>query len=301
MRQYDIVTGILLISSIIYFTLAAPILVQEKLQARVDVVNIPKDVIIVVEKRWGEELEKIGEPLLKMSESGKPEPNPASSTANPESSCWGDCLSSTIDTLKFMLSGDLPMHGPGAPMVSGYGLYGPYHELAGIPATKAPQPEKPWISPSADPNFDWHYWMNAEDPPPSSTQPRPPSPEMPPTIKEKGQASGHAPGPLTDKLHPYPESEMHSPSPGAGSPTGPPEREVVPRPPPSPDNETPLDDQSLSAGSQPPDLQAAIYAAKGKAKESRRISGTTRDVGNAAGNTTQRELQPAGRSLDRGE
>jgi len=42
-----------------------------------------------------------------------------------------------------------------------------------------------------------------------------------------------------------------------------------------------LDDQSLSTDSQP-DLSAALYATKGKAKESRRVSSTARDVGNAA-------------------
>ncbi len=305
MHRYDIFTGILLILSIIDFTLAAPVSVQEIRQPHVDVEHMPKDVITVVKKRGGEEIEMVAEEIfhtLKSVNWGKPfaskppEANPPSSTANPGSSCWGNCLASTIDTLKNVFSGDNPMHGPGGPVPS-YGWYG-YQK---VPVTEAPQPEGPWIHPSADPDFDWHYWMNAGDASASSTQPRPPSPEMPPTIKEKGQASGHAPGPLTDKLHPYPESEMHSPSPGASSPTDPPEHEVVPRPPPSPDTEIPLDEQSLSAGSQPPDLQAAIYAVKGKAKESRRISGTTRDVGNAAGNTTQRELQPAGRSLDRGE
>jgi hypothetical protein len=46
---------------------------------------------------------------------------------------------------------------------------------------------------------------------------------------------------------------------------------------------------------QPADIQAATYAAKGRAKESRRVSGTARE------NAAQRELQPAGRSLDSGE
>jgi len=78
----------------------------------------------------------------------------------------------------------------------------------------------------------------------------------------------------------------HSPSPNLGSPKEP-EDGVVPGP----------DHQSLSADSQPEDPQAAIYAAKGKAKESRHISGTARHVGIAA----QRELQPAERSLDPGE
>jgi hypothetical protein len=131
MRQYDIVTGILLILSTTNFTLAAPILVQEKRRPQVDAAYIT-----VVEKRFGgpEELEKMWEPLLKTSEPGKPEPNPASSIANPEPSCWGDRL----DTLKFVFSGDLPMHGPGAPMA--YGSYGPHLELS---AMQAPQSERP--------------------------------------------------------------------------------------------------------------------------------------------------------------
>src|SRR6266576_7365827 len=125
MRRYDIISGILLILSIIDFALAAPVSVEEKRQERVDVVHIPKDVITVLGKRWEEDLEKLGEEYLKMG--GKPvessssalsgpdhgstnvvqppAPNPASSTANPDplmepSSCsssrskWarGNCL-----------------------------------------------------------------------------------------------------------------------------------------------------------------------------------------------------------------
>ncbi|KAN0115599.1 hypothetical protein V8E52_006718 [Russula decolorans] len=59
MRRYDIVSGILLILSVIDFALAAPLLVQENHQACVDVVHIPKDVITVLGKRGDEELEKL--------------------------------------------------------------------------------------------------------------------------------------------------------------------------------------------------------------------------------------------------
>ena len=60
MRRYNIVSGILLILSIIGFALASPVLVQEKRQARVDVVH--KDVITVSEKRGGtEDMEKLAE------------------------------------------------------------------------------------------------------------------------------------------------------------------------------------------------------------------------------------------------
>ena len=95
--------------------------------------------------------------------------------------------------------------------------------------------------------------------------------------------------PTQTKIYPHsdPGTVTHSPWPGAWSPE---ELEHgvdhVPPPPPSPDSELTdpehrLDHQSLSTVSQP-DLAAAPYAAKGKAKVSRRVSGIARDVGNAA-------------------
>ena len=111
MRRYDIVSGILLILSIIDFAFAAPVLLQEKHQARVDVVHIPKDVITVLGKRMDEEEpEKLLEKYFKTgkepvessdthasSSSAPPGPdhgstnvvqapasNPASSIANPD-------------------------------------------------------------------------------------------------------------------------------------------------------------------------------------------------------------------------
>ena len=110
MRRYNIVvSGILLIFSINNFAFAAPILVQEKHQARVDVVHIPKDVITVVEKRGKEELERLLDQYFKAmgkpaessdadassssaapgpvhgptSVAQAPPPNPASSIVNP--------------------------------------------------------------------------------------------------------------------------------------------------------------------------------------------------------------------------
>jgi hypothetical protein len=49
-----IVSGIFLILPIINFAVAAPVLVQEKLQARVDVVHIPKHAMTMLGKRAGE-------------------------------------------------------------------------------------------------------------------------------------------------------------------------------------------------------------------------------------------------------
>jgi hypothetical protein len=71
MRRCDIVSGILLILSIIDFALAAPVLLQEKHQAStacVGVVHIPKDVITVLGKRGDEWLEKFVDDYLKNSE-----------------------------------------------------------------------------------------------------------------------------------------------------------------------------------------------------------------------------------------
>jgi hypothetical protein len=109
MRRRDIVSGILLILSIIDFALTAPVLVQEKRQACVQVAHISKDVITVLGKRGNDELEKFVEDYFKSvgkpfessdahaSSSSAPPPgpdhgstnvvqapplNPASSTAN---------------------------------------------------------------------------------------------------------------------------------------------------------------------------------------------------------------------------
>jgi hypothetical protein len=71
MRRYHMVFEMLLILSIIDFTLAAPVLVQEKRQLYVDVVQIPKDVRTLLRKRVGEDdLAKLAEEYLETG--GKP-------------------------------------------------------------------------------------------------------------------------------------------------------------------------------------------------------------------------------------
>jgi hypothetical protein len=55
MRRYNIVSRIILILTVITFALAAPALVQDKRQACVDGVHLPKDVITVLGKRTLEE------------------------------------------------------------------------------------------------------------------------------------------------------------------------------------------------------------------------------------------------------
>ena len=329
MRRYNIVSGILLFLSIIDFALAAPVSMQEKRQEHVDVVHMPKDVITVLEERWEEDLEKLGEEYLKTG--GKPVdsssstasgpdhgstnvvqppvvPNPASSTTNPEpltepSSCLsstssregmqarGNCLgvqwSEVWAALREDDSNNAGFRADGIRPFREGGIYSPLiaptpilpvygdHELSTWAQTvqqkKIPNP-KLLISPSADPDFNWEHWINAEDPPT-----RPASPE------EFGQAQKYRVNRLT-----LPSTSGYAPSPPE------PEPEVMTPSSPS-SNLGPL---SLSEDPQPVDAQAAaIYAAKGKAKVSRHISGNAIDVGNAV----QRESQSGERSLDQGE
>jgi hypothetical protein len=147
-----------------------------------------------------------------------------------------------------------------------------------------------------DPNFDWNFWMNHVNRPGQ----RPASPKKFGQADEYYQAEhvqqpDRVPSTASDSdriYSPAPVSVVHPASTSEGSKKEP-EYDVFYGPRPTPDPELHLDHQSLSLNG----VQAAIYAAKGKAKESRRISGTTRDVGNAP----QRELQPDERSLDPGE
>ena len=85
-----------------------------------------------------------------------------------------------------------------------------------------------------------------------------------------------------DYFH-VPARVVHLPSTSAGLPTRP-EHMVTPS-------------ESTPNPAQPMDPQADIYAAQGKAKESRRISGTTRNVGNPARWESQLDERP----LDPGE
>ena len=274
MRRYDIVTGILLILSIIDFALAAPVLGQEKHEARADMVHMPKDVTTVLGKRWEEELENLGEEYFKTSgklldSSGTHSPsstapsgpdhgstnlgqppasNLASSAANPdllrESSCSPSCSLST-SSMK-----GLAARGPGScfrclrlfeEFANGVllGLFGDRLRVHGYEPSDyssdsdyelyvpRPNPNTPNLRPSADPNFDWDNWRNAEDPPRSKL------------------ASSEE------------DSEEGSQSRGGSSP---PDYEATPGPPSSPNH------QSSSSASRPVNLLAAISAVKGKGK-----------------------------------
>ena len=94
MRQYDIVFGVLLILSITDLALAAPVSVQGKRQASVDVAHIPRDVITVFEKRGDEELEKLGEYVEKW---GDPHASSSSAQLGPEHGSMNDVEPPTVN------------------------------------------------------------------------------------------------------------------------------------------------------------------------------------------------------------
>jgi hypothetical protein len=272
MRRYNLVSGILLILSIIDFALAVPVSAQEKRQENADVVHMPKDVITVLGKRWEEDLEKLGEEFLKTG--GK-----SVESSSSASSGLGDHGSTNV-----VQPPAAPNRAPSSPAnpdpsvcsastLSKRGLWAWTSCISRL----FYDPDNIWKYEGADgdvdEDFNWSYWLNAKDPPPGPAKAAPPRPA---SSKEFGgaywrnvdpanppSASGYGPGPLPTKPG---EDEAVTPPPPDLEPQKEPEREVVPGPPPSPDN-------------RPVDLQAAILAAKGKAK----IPGTTRDhVGNAA-------------------
>jgi hypothetical protein len=199
MRRYDIVSGILLILSIVDFALAAPVLVQEKRQACVDVVPIPKDGVPVLGKRGNEELEKLaadyfktwGEPVESSDAHASsisappgpdhgstnvvqaPGPNQASSTANPgllmepssPSSVQG-ALGDPLPEDQWSNKGDDGSDASEPLFTPGSSENGADHESTGVHPDPIP-PTNP------DPDFDWNYWMSLDDPIP----PRPASPK----------------------------------------------------------------------------------------------------------------------------
>ncbi|KAF8502836.1 hypothetical protein F5888DRAFT_1121021 [Russula emetica] len=197
MRRYDIVSGILLILSIINFALAAPVLVQEKRQASVDVVRIPRGVTTVLGdyfKSWGKPVESSEAHASSSSAPPTPDhgstnvvqapgPNPASSTANPGSLMEPSSPSLTTPEDE---GHDAPLDSPPSPEPgSNHGLTEAH--------TLQPNPNP---TPSTDEEFDWDYWTNLKDSPPQ-------------TPASLGQAHGDQvahilqpnPGPSADRMN----------------------------------------------------------------------------------------------------
>jgi len=218
MRRYNIISGIFLILSIIDLALTAPVLVQEKRQACVDVVHTPRDVITVLGKRGDDELEKLlkeyfktwGKPPVESSDAPAssssaplgsdhgstsgvpvqaPAPNPVSSTANPNplmepalSPSWTSFPHSSGSETSESTESHSPLL---TPTLEGY-----YVLNQGVMEAHAPQPnpnlnlnpkKRPLTGPDPDLDFDWAYWMNLGDPPP----------KRPVLSKEFDQGDGH--------------------------------------------------------------------------------------------------------------
>ena len=204
MRRYYIVSGILLILSIraINFALAAPILPQEKRQARVVVVHMPKDMRSVFGKRGVEDLEKaVAEyfkTTIKTTESSDAHassssaqdhgstdvgqaapPNPASPTANPGLLMEPSGSSSTVpvsgspddrfnaawdDTMSNKASDGSsgPLFTPGS---SEDGLDDEWKAVLASISDPIPIPNpRPGASTDPEDKFDWNKWMD-ESPP----------------------------------------------------------------------------------------------------------------------------------------
>jgi hypothetical protein len=269
MRRYYIVSGILLIVPI---ALAVPVLVQEKHQAVVDVVHIPEDAITMLGKRgtgsdeWLKYLSHFDNHFAKPEEeSAAARPSSSSPPSGPDHE-WTDVeqpppspVSSPYHTPPESLTGseseyELVGDGEDAPPRTGPSTQSD-HESTGVYAPPSSQVFPTWFHPDA------------------------------------GSIGAHAPQPNLGPSNIWPSTEFDSDH-----------RHVVEEPPSRPASPTESDDEmvdvppSSSVSSIYPDrrsmgadslLEADGDALKGNAKESRRISGTTRDVLNAA----QRELQ----------
>jgi len=294
MRRHYIASGILLILPIIDFAVAAPALVREKLQAGVDVVRIPEDAVTTLGKR-GDRYEQWFEYVE--NHFAKPEAPPS---ARPLSSSppyeWGTEVRKPLPSIpegpESLSDSDSDWDVPHWPSGSGssstmskayHGLVGAhappnlgpstksYHDLTGVHAPLSSPVHSTWFG--AD-----HGLMGAHD-----SDRHEPQPWLQPNLGPSN------PRPLTESDSDH-RLVVEEPPSRSASPTGfdaDHEYEVVhPPPPPGSASPTKSDRRSMGADSRLENLQAVSDASKDKAKESRRISGTTRGVLNAA----QREL-----------
>jgi hypothetical protein len=285
MRRYYIVSGILLILPIIDFALAAPVLVQEKRQAGVDVAHISEDSIIMLGKRggefdeWLEHLNQFENQFAKPKESSAARPSSSSPPSGPDHGQMDvqqPLPASNPEGWSPVSSPDhaLPIPGPSTES---------YHELTGAHAPLSSPVLSTWFHPD-------HGYMGPHAPQPNLG----PDSDHRLVVEEPPSRPGSPTG--FDADHDY--QVVHPPSPppppGSASATES-DYEMVDVPSSRVSLKNP-DRRSMSVDSRLKNLQTVSNALNGKAKESRRISGTARDVLNAA----QRQLQPE-RLLNPGE
>jgi hypothetical protein len=292
MRLY-IVSGTLLFLPIVDFALAAPVLVQEKRQACADMANIPEYPVTVFGKRGGAEIEEAGGKYIEnwFAEQGeKATTRPSSSSpplASDHDSEWVDVKQPPPITEGLSPESDdelTGVHAPqSSPVLPNWFLadHG-YTEPSGHPLAVEEPPSGSTSPTESDdestgvhsplsnqvlPNWFLkdHGYMGPSDHPLAVEEP--PSRSATPTVSEAehGYQVVHPPQP------PLP--------PGSASLTAESNYEMVDVPPSSSVSSTKPDRRSVGEDSR--------NTLKGKAKESRHISGITRDGLNAA----QRGLQ----------
>ena len=270
MRLY-IVSGILLIVPIVDFALGAPVLVQKKSQAGVDVVHIPEGATTMLGKR-GDDLNK----LFFMFEDhfAKPE----------ESSAVGP--SSTMSDADYELVDAHALPNPGPSTLSG-------HKLPEVHAPPRTQVFPTWFHPD---HADYGLMGHAPKPNLGASNPRP-STELDSDHRLPVGKPPSRPASSTEFGADHEHQVVHPPlsPPGSASPIQS-DLKMVDVAPSSSVSSTNPDRRSIVADSRLENHQAVSDALKGNAKELHRISGTARDIGNAA----QRELQRK-RSLNPGE
>ena len=337
MRRYDIVSGILLILSVINFVLAAPVLVQEKRQTSVDEVHTRRDMLTMLGKRMDDDF---GEFSQLLDGYFRPWKKPAASSS---SAPLGPDHGST-NAVQAPVSDPAPSD---THVSSSSAALGPDHGLTNVVLAPAPSLASPTANPiplidlsssessptaSSDLSNSKNKWLFETQVGHMIDFSQPPTRKIPNRKKRPLIVLDPDPDPKPDFVSDFWKAYMNRPRPGSASP-----KEIdrtseyqaghvqqsdpglsrdsgfslnslhVPASvvhPPSmnawlptwPENEAVTPSESSPNPTQPVDSQAAVNAAKGKAKESRHISGTTGDVGNAA----QRELQSDERSLDPG-
>ena len=246
MRRYYIVSGILLILPIIDFTVAAPVLIQEKRHVGVDVVHIPEDAITLLGKRGdADDLDE----LLRIYEDhfAKPE---ESSAARP-SSAMSDADYELVDA-------HAPPN-PGTSTESG-------HELPEVHAPPPTQVFPTWFHPD---HADYGL-MGAHSSLPNvgPSNPRPSTEfDSDQKLPVEEQPSKPAPPTKIDRDHEYQVVHPPTPSPGSSSSTES-DHEMVDVPPSSSVSSTNPDRRSMGVDSRRSEsLQAVSDALKGNAKE----------------------------------
>ena len=179
-----------LLFSIVDFTLAAPVPVQEKRQ--VDVMHIPRDVVTVLEKRGDEDIEK----LAKYFETWEGA-HASSSSAAPQGPEHG-----SVNNVQAAASNPVPSEAnpnplvepssPLSPLSSTYtptstGYYGSDDESMVAHGSQPNSSPRPLTDPDSIP--EWDYWINSEDPEHQADTVQPLDPGLSP--QENGVANGH--------------------------------------------------------------------------------------------------------------